>query len=369
MDENQIILASAPNGDNYLYQFTIDKNWEQKVSEIEFRGLIKEIKENTNELKLQVENYKLEDGTVLKQPLVGDIHIPKDSEMFYRNRVGEKVSAGSLYEAVSKGHVRSVSVEFRPYKGKQITNTKTGITTFKEWDLLRLSLLDVTPGQPYSGIKITRSLINNQNSMPITVDNIKQALESEELTKEELRALLEKEKPTSEQEPDAKEGKQEDEGQRDIIVENDDTPAGEPEPEPENKPEPDPEADTNGDGEVSDKEARAYIQKIKRMYKDPEEIKTRMDELARMCDENKKRMDEMEKPQEIELSDEEKEAQEIAKRALNSNLSDIPKKVESKAGDSKRSLGDEEAGEEVSKRFTLSDMEAEIVKSKLINNK
>jgi lambda-carrageenase len=60
MDENQIILASAPNGDNYLYQFTIDKNWEQKVSEIEFRGLIKEIKENTNELKLQVENYESE---------------------------------------------------------------------------------------------------------------------------------------------------------------------------------------------------------------------------------------------------------------------------------------------------------------------
>lgn len=279
-----------------------------------------------------VENYKLEDGTLLERALVGDIHIPKDAEMFHKNRAGEKVSAGNLYDSVSKGQVRSVSVEFKPYKGKQITNTKTGITTFREWDLLRLSLLDVTPGQPYSGIKITRSLINN--NMSITIEQIKTAVESGELNQEELRALLETDSTNNE---------------RDIVVEPDDKPAGKS-PEPETPEEPEPEPDANGDGEITDEEARAYIKEIKRMYKEPGMIKERMDELERMCGDMKKRMDDMAKePEQRELTDEEKEALEIAKRALNSNLSDIPEKVQSVAGDAQRSLGEGETGKGMTK--------------------
>jgi len=110
-------------------------------------------------------NYKIENGEVLEEALVGEIHVPQDAEMFYHTREGEKKSNGNLHEAVTKGQVQSVSVEFRPYKGKQRTDIKTGITTFEEWDLIRLSLLDVAPGQPYSGIKITRSLIIDNNNM------------------------------------------------------------------------------------------------------------------------------------------------------------------------------------------------------------
>lgn len=275
-----------------------------------------------------VDNYTLEDGTVLERALIGDIHIPKDSEMFYTTREGEKKSNGNLYEAVTKGQVRSVSVEFKPYLGKQITDTKTGITTYNEWDLLRLSLLDVTPGQPYSGIKITRSLINN--NMSITIENIKSAVEAGELNKEELRALLEE--PKAEENPA-------DQTQRDIMVEAD---GNKPDDEGDQPSAENP--DTNGDGEISDEEIRSYVKEIKRAYADPKMIKERMDTLERMCDETKKRMDEMTKqPEQRDLTEQEKEeieAQEIEKRALNSNLSDeIPDKKESIAGDAQRSLG------------------------------
>ena len=105
-----------------------------------------------------VRNYEL-DGIngkkqVLETALVGQLHIPETAEMFYHTKDGEKKSNGNLHEAVSKGHIKSVSVDFRPKR--QATNTKTGITTYKTWDLIRLSVLDVTPGQPYSGIKVIR---------------------------------------------------------------------------------------------------------------------------------------------------------------------------------------------------------------------
>jgi len=131
------------------------------------------------------ENYALADGTVLPEALVAEIHVPKTAEMFYHNEKGEKVSAGNLYEAIEKGFIRSVSVEFRPYIGKQLTHIPTGITYYEEWDLLRVSLLDITPGQPYSGIKIIRSFMPN-----LTLEDVKQALAEGSIKPEELASLL-----------------------------------------------------------------------------------------------------------------------------------------------------------------------------------
>jgi hypothetical protein len=46
VDGNIIYLGSAPNGDEFVYCFKVDENWEETVSKIEYKGLIKEIKEN-----------------------------------------------------------------------------------------------------------------------------------------------------------------------------------------------------------------------------------------------------------------------------------------------------------------------------------
>ena len=297
-------------------------------------------------------NYKLEDGTVLEQALVGDIHIPKDSEMFFMDKDGQKRSNGNLFEAVTKGQVRSVSVEFRPYQGKQITDTKSGITTYKEWDLLRLSLLDVTPGQPYSSIKITRSLINN-NNMQTIIENIKTALTAGEISKEELRALLEPTETTP---------KSEDEdgipGQRDITIE----PASAVAPAADSEETP-PNADVNEDGEITDEEARSYIKEIKRMYSDPKMIQEKMGDLERMCGDLTTRMDGLtikdEDPEEVE-------AQRI--RALNKDLNNVPDEVKTAEVDkAKRSLeiGGEDLTNQELKRFTIEDMQNTNLKSRL----
>jgi hypothetical protein len=278
-------------------------------------------------------NYKLDDGTVLEQALVGNIHIPKDSEMFFMDKEGQKRSNGNLFEAVTKGQVRSVSVEFRPYQGKQITDTKTGITTFREWDLIRLSLLDVTPGQPYSGIKITRSLINNQNNMQdenlatenvaktIDLEAVRSAVEAGTVTLEELTTLTQ---------------------DRDISVELNEKPSGDQPPAEGDVP----PADKNEDGEISDEEMRSYIKNIKRAFGDnPNMVNEKVAELERMYGELKQRMDETtNKPAEpTEDQLDEAEAQRI--RAL--NLSNIPEKKSEQAGDGQRSLGEADGKEGV----------------------
>jgi len=263
------------------------------------------------------DNYTLEDGTTLERVLVGDVHIPKDSEMFYMTREGEKKSNGNLYEAVTKGQVRSVSVEFKPYKGKQITDIKTGITTFREWDLIRLSLLDVTPGQPYSGYKLIRSLINN--NMSITIENIKLALDNGELQVEDVRALT-AETPIE---------------NRDITIEKN---KAEEEPTtPTDEPKAPTEADTNGDGEISDEEVRSYIKDFKRTYNDPKMIKEGMDEIRSMYGDLAKRMDDMASAA-TQRKLEEIEAQSI--RALNQNLASIPDKVETRSSEKTSQLGE-----------------------------
>jgi len=270
-------------------------------------------------------NYKIQNGDVLKEALVGDIHIPEDSEMFYHNREGEKKTNGNLFEAVSKGQIQSVSVEFRPYKGKQKFDTRTGITTYQEWDLISLSLLDVAPGQPYSGIKITRSIIN-QNRM--SIDEIKKAIANGEINMEDLKSLL------------SMESESEDENENEIIK---DTPPAET-----------PEADQNGDGEISDEEMRSYVKEVKRAFGDnPAMVNERIDELKRQIEVIANPMSKEEPPaetppvetkrsQEEEKSDEDKELERL--RSLNSiqNLENIPEVKESKVVNVARQFGDEE---------------------------
>lgn len=185
-----------------------------------------------------VNNYKLEDGQILERALVGNIHIPKDSEMFYFDKDGAKRSNGNLYDTVSKGQIQSVSVEFKPYKNKQVTDTKTGITTFREWDLLKLSLLDVTPGQPYSGIKIIRSLMQDnqpQEQPKLSLDAIKLAIENGDLKTEDVMALLQPERAETEIEITSGEDKPEGEGENAPETASEETPAptGEEKPKEE----------------------------------------------------------------------------------------------------------------------------------------
>ncbi|MFW6277404.1 MAG: hypothetical protein ACOC1J_01945, partial [Prolixibacteraceae bacterium] len=59
-DGNTIYLGSSPNGDNFMYKLTIDESWEETVSSFEYKGLVKNIKDNTEKLRKQVENYRPE---------------------------------------------------------------------------------------------------------------------------------------------------------------------------------------------------------------------------------------------------------------------------------------------------------------------
>jgi lambda-carrageenase len=58
VENKKVILSSAPNGDEFIYSFLIDENWEETVSQFEFKGLIQQIKENSETLKKQVDNYE-----------------------------------------------------------------------------------------------------------------------------------------------------------------------------------------------------------------------------------------------------------------------------------------------------------------------
>ena len=140
-------------------------------------------------------NYKVEGingkEQVIESCLVGEIHVPKHAEMFYFDTNGQKRSNGNLYEAIEKGYIRSVSVGFRPVT--QATNTRTGITTFKTWDLLELSVLDVTPGQPMSGIKVIRMFDELENS-----NDTKSMSEETKLPEEQVEETQVTETPTTE---------------------------------------------------------------------------------------------------------------------------------------------------------------------------
>ncbi len=289
-------------------------------------------------------NYKLEDGQVLETALIGDIHIPKDAEMFYFDKQGQKRSNGNLYEAVSKGQVRSVSVEFRPYNGKQSTNTKTGITTFKEWDLLRLALLDVTPGQPYSGIKITRSLINNNQNNIMDINTIKSAVESGKLNKEEiLRALGKTEATEGQEEPVLQEEKPE--GAKEKTPEEKSEVDQEPKKGSEQKPEKESEVEVKD----SESEERAKMEDELRSYVDKKMtgFEARITELERIYKEKEKKRNKEEKDN--------KEAENL--RAIKDSLNNAPEVKDAGVSDKEEtqyrldeSMRDQKYGEEAEKR-------------------
>lgn len=58
VDGKIIYLGSAPNGDEFVYRIKIDEDWQETISNIGFEGLIKEIKENSDELSSMIERYQ-----------------------------------------------------------------------------------------------------------------------------------------------------------------------------------------------------------------------------------------------------------------------------------------------------------------------
>jgi hypothetical protein len=275
-----------------------------------------------------VENYQLEDGTVLQKALIADLHVPKDAQMFYFDS-GIKKSNGNLYEAVNKGQVPAVSVEFKPYKGKQTTDIKTGITTFHEWDLICVSMLDIAPGQPYSGYKIVRSIKNNMNLNDIIKTKLSELEEPFLVETVTITASFESE------------GKkymaviESGENIEDIVI-SDVTPVEETayEPKPTTSVEDDRIYDTIPDPDKE--EMRATITKLVK----------RMDEIESFFSEQKKEVEE--------------EAR--VRSLVAQHLESAKKKVETPAGDPKSQLGEEE---QQPRSFSVDDMNSQLLKAKL----
>lgn len=118
-----------------------------------------------------IDDYEVEgiNGSTEKiRALVGEIRVPKTAEMFYFDQDGRKRSNGNLFEAVEAGHIRSVSINFRPVK--QSTDTRTGVTTYLTYDVVEISVLDVAPGQQYSGVKVIRGFLNESDRFEPTVE-------------------------------------------------------------------------------------------------------------------------------------------------------------------------------------------------------
>jgi len=270
-----------------------------------------------------IDNYELEDGTILETALIADLHVPKDSEMFYFDPQGSKKSNGSLYEAVNRGQAPSVSVEFKPPKGKQITDRSTGITTYREWDLIGVSLLDISPGQPYSGYKIIRSQLKNMNLNQIITAKL--ASLPEPIMTEDVSIVATFMVDGKEHTATIQVG----ETLEDVTV----TPAEMREGEVIDLPE-------EPRGYEGDEELRATVT----------ELKTRMEEMEKS----------MVKPAPaVDPADDKAEESRI--RALSDSART---KTEPIAGDAKRQLGD---NENTVKTFTIDDMTSEVTKSHLKN--
>ena len=54
---NQLYLASCPNGDDHIYTLAIDSTWQAEVAQLQFRGKIQRIKENTARIKQLIINH------------------------------------------------------------------------------------------------------------------------------------------------------------------------------------------------------------------------------------------------------------------------------------------------------------------------
>lgn len=306
-----------------------------------------------------VKDYVLEDGTVLEEALIGDVHVPKKAELFYYDGK-RKLSNGNFAQAIADGHIKSFSVEFKPYKGRQITDIKTGIVTFKEWDLIRLSALDVSPGQPYSGYKVIRKLVRTmpqliheaiQNKLSetdanATVENLSLYAEFE-AAGQSYSAKVEynddmSDVTVSDIQP------QEARAEAEIEVENDEeaTPA---------------EATPNGEEEMR-KVITEIVERLldERMSqtetKRSEEVQPSEDtESPKAVEETPTEGDpevptEETKTKEEETGEQEDAEERLMKRVLNQLLNDAPEKVTPIAGDGKRQLGDEEGSTDSSKQ-------------------
>ncbi|MCB1123355.1 MAG: hypothetical protein KJT03_17510, partial [Verrucomicrobiae bacterium] len=55
---NDLLLGSCPNGDNNFYQIKWGPDWEAALESMEFRGLIRTIKQNTADLDQRVSDYQ-----------------------------------------------------------------------------------------------------------------------------------------------------------------------------------------------------------------------------------------------------------------------------------------------------------------------
>ena len=278
----------------------------------------------------KVNDYEVQiDDKVLKVPArMLAVRVYEDSQIRIKGKNGETIEDGGLLANIENGRVFTWSVEFKPVR--QFT-TRSGLTVFKTYHTPRISFLDVTQGIPDAGGFTLRNFFNPvlvKNNNNLMLDNIKQALENGEITKEELRALVGTGEEQPKEETPAETPK--DEGERNIDLEI--TPSqgeGEGEAETPAPAEPPAEADTNQDGEISDQEMRSYIKEVKRAFGDnPSMVKEKLDGLERICGDLKKKMDEAN--QVPTPNDEELEAQRI--RALNNNLADIPEKKEPVVG-------------------------------------
>ena len=273
-----------------------------------------------------IDDYEVHiDDKILKVPArMLSVRVYEDNYLYVKGNNGETLQDGNLLEAIENGRVFSWSVEFVPVRQAR---TESGLIEFLSYHTPNIAFLDITQGIPDAGNFTLRSfeqITPINNNMQITIDDIQTALTAGEISKEELRALLEPTETTP---------KSEDEdgipGQRDITIE----PASAVAPVADSEPTA-PEADANEDGEITDEEARSYIKEIKRMYSDPKMIQDKMGDLERMCGDLTTRMDGLtikdEDPEEVE-------AQRI--RALNKTLSNVPDEVKTAEGDkAKRSL-------------------------------
>jgi hypothetical protein len=262
-----------------------------------------------------VDDYPIEiDNKVLKvKARMLEVKVYTDSMLRIIDNSGKTVEDGNLLEALENGRIKTWSIEFRPVSQG---TTRSGVTIYRTYHTPRISFLDVTQGIPDASIDGLRAFnVEKINNMSITLENIKTALESGELNKDELRSLIE---------PAEKLG-------REINIEKGQEPSSEETPPDTN------EADTNNDGDISDEEMRSYITKLKRAYSDPDEVKNKIDELERMFGEMKAKVDSKESEEtQRKIDEEEKDAQRI--RALNDNLKNAPEKVKSEVSEKQSQL-------------------------------
>lgn len=261
-----------------------------------------------------VKDYKIEIGDqVLEVPArILEVKVFEDSRLRIKDDTGRTVEDGDLLTGLQNGRIKSWSIEFKPLK--QAT-TRSGTTIYRTYHTPRISFLDVTQGIPDASIDGLRSYlseeeVNNQTSNNMSIEEIKKALESGDITKEQLMDLV---KPES-----TEEKPKESETDREIPVEKDkEAPAEEPKGEAtaeSDKPSEDPKPEE--DKKPSDEEdMRGVITKLSE----------RMDSIEAMLASQKGEGRSLEEQKEID------EAAKIAE--ITRSLNSAPEKLEAKEGE------------------------------------